>query len=327
MILVTGASGLLGSHLVKTLIQQGKKVKAIDKNSFFSETLKRMEIEAAIWVEGDILDVKWLEEVMQDVDQVYHCAAMVSFNLRKKSLVYKVNVEGTANVVNACIGAGIKKMAHVSSVSALAAKDNKLITERMNTIAEIDNNTYDKSKYLGEMEVWRGIGEGLNAVIVNPSLVLGAGDWNTGTTEIFQTAYKEYPWYTTGVGGFVDVQDIVKAMIMLMESDIHAERFIISAGNMEYKEIFIRIAECFGKKPPHKKITPCLAAMVWRWEAIKGKFTNKEPLLTKETARIARSKRYYDNSKLKKYFPQFEYTPILQTISRICVTLKQRYNL
>ena len=324
MILVTGASGLVGSHLVKELTRQGKTIKALYQNSTPLEAVG----EAVTWIKGNILDVVFLEEVMQDIQQVYHCAAAVSFNPKKKNLLYKTNVEGTANVVNACLSARVQKLLHVSSVAALGkTKTDILVNEKMNVIEEIGDSTYAKTKFLAEMEVWRGIGEGLNAVIVNPSIILGAGNWDNGSSEIFQTIYKEFPWYTDGVSGFVYVQDVVHAMVMLMNSNIHAERFILNAENISFKEVFDCIANNFGKRAPHKKVTPFLAELVWRAEKIRTKLTKKDPLLTKETARAAQEKRYFDNSKLKQFFPRFEYVPIKTAIQDICTVLKQKYKL
>ena len=324
MILVTGASGLVGSHLVKELTRQGKTIKALYQNSPPLEGLG----EAVTWIKGNILDVVFLEEVMQDIKQVYHCAAAVSFNPKKKNLLYTTNVEGTMNVVNACLDARVQKFLYVSSVAALGkTKTGILVNEKMNVIEEIGDSTYAKTKFLAEMEVWRGIGEGLNAVIVNPSIILGAGNWDNGSSEIFQTIYKEFPWYTDGVSGFVYVQDVVHAMMMLMNSDIHAERFILNTENIAFKEVFDYIANNFGKRAPHKKVTPFLAELVWRAEKIRSKLTKKDPLLTKETARAAQEKRYFDNSKLKQFFPQFEYVSIKTAIQDICTVLKQKYKL
>ena len=158
-------------------------------------------------------------------------------------------------------------MVHVSSVSALGRiREGEYITENMQWTEETSNSKYGQSKYMGELEVWRGIAEGLNAVIVNPSLILGAGDWNESSTEIFQSVYKEFPWYADGASGFVDVRDVARAMILLMGSEITAERFILSGENSSYRDLFNKIADAFNKKRPSKKVTPLLAAIVWRWE-------------------------------------------------------------
>ncbi len=198
-----------------------------------------------------------------------------------------------------------------------------MIDETMNWTEETSNSNYGQSKYLAEMEVWRGIGEGLNAVMVNPTIILGAGDWNSSSSKIFQSAYNEFPWYTEGTTGFVDVKDVAKAMIELMESDITAQRFIISAENSTYHEVFNLIANAFGKKPPHKKVSPFIAKMVWRIEAIKSWFTKQDPLLTKETAKTAMAKVNFDNSKLKQFLPGFTYLTIEESIVATCAALQK----
>jgi len=188
---------------------------------------------------------------------------------------------------------------------------------------ETSNSVYGKSKYLAEMEVWRAIAEGLKAVIVNPTIILGENDWNKSSTEIFKTVYKEFPYYSEGVTGFVDVHDVASAMIELMNSDISAERFIINADNISYKDLFDMIAEAFSKKPPHKKVTPFMAALIWRLEAMRTFFTRKAPFITKETARAALAKVYFDNSKLLQTLPSFNYTPLKESVERICKELMQ----
>jgi dihydroflavonol-4-reductase len=322
MILVTGGTGLVGSHLIKQLVKQGQPVKALYRSSIPKiEGAERVE-----WVQGDILDVIALNEAMQGVDEVYHCAAIVSFNPKAKKELFKINIEGTANVVNTCIENGVKKLCFVSSVAALGRiRHGQEINETMNWTEETSNSNYGKSKYLAEMEVWRGIGEGLQAVIVNPVIILGAGDWNKGSSKIFKSTYEEFPWYTEGVTGFVDVEDVARAMIALMDKNISKERFIISAGDYSYREVFTKISNCFGKKAPHKKVTPFIASVVWRLEAVKAKFSGKEPLVTRETAHTAQATVYFNNTKLKKFIPDFEYTPFDETIERVCKELPTTY--
>ncbi|MDE3253925.1 MAG: NAD-dependent epimerase/dehydratase family protein [Bacteroidota bacterium] len=324
MTLVTGASGLVGSHLVSALLQKGEKVRALYRSAIpVFEGADQVE-----WVQGDILDVVALEEAMEAITSVYHCAAIVSFSPAKKSLLQKTNIEGTANVVNACLNAGIGKLLFVSSVAALGRiREDKPIDETMNWSEETSNSEYGKTKYYAEMEVWRGIGEGLNAVIVNPVIILGAGDWEKGSSELFKSAYDEFPWYTEGTGGFVDVQDVVAAMIRLMESDVTAERCILCAENRSYRDVFTQMALSFGKKPPHKKVTPLLAGIVWRMEALKSLFTGKDPMLTKETAKTAAAKVLFDNAKSKRLLPGFQYQNIEDSIKRICGELLKKYPL
>jgi dihydroflavonol-4-reductase len=324
MILVTGASGLVGSHLVAQLVKEGKPVRALYRAALpVIEGAEKIE-----WIQGDILDVVALEEAMADVVQVYHCAAIVSFNPKKKKVLYQTNVEGTANVVNACLHAGVQKMVFVSSVAALGRiREDITINETMNWSEETSNSEYGKTKYFAEMEIWRGIGEGLDAVIVNPVIILGAGNWETGSSELFKAAYDEFPWYAEGSGGFVDVADVAKAMILLMDSPVSTQRFILCADSLPYKDVFSRIAKNFGKKPAHRKVTPLLASLVWRWEALKAFFTGKDPMLTKETARTAAAKVRFDNSKLHKLFPNFQYTSVETSLQRICAELKKKHNL
>jgi dihydroflavonol-4-reductase len=324
MILVTGATGLVGSHLIQQLIQNGESVRAIYRKEIPAKHFGS-NVE---WIKADILDILSLEDAMQNVLQVYHCAAVVSFNPSKKSSLQKTNIEGTANVVNACINTGVKKLLFVSSVAALGRiREDKPIDESMNWTPETSNSEYGKTKYMAELEVWRGMGEGLDVAVVNPVIILGAGDWTSGSSAIFKSAFDEFPWYTSGMSGFVDVQDLVKAMITIMQSSVSGERFIISGTNAYYKDVFALMAKYFKKKAAHKKVTPFLANIVWRMEAIKAKFTGKDPLLTKETAKTAQAKVSFNNHKLLQCFPAFSYTDMEKSIERICGELKLKYNL
>ena len=324
MIVVTGASGLVGSHVVKELSKQHHNIIALYNSSTPSKEL----VSLAQWQKVDILNITLLEEILFNAKQVYHCAAIVSFNPKEKNLMQQLNIAGTKNVVNACINCGVEKLVHVSSVAALGRiRPGEKISEAMNWTEDTSNSEYGKTKYLSEMEIWRGIGEGLKAVIVNPSIILGAGNWNTGSTAIFKNVYNEFPWYTNGSSGFIDVSDLAKAMIALMESDINAERFILSAWNLTYKNVFDEIAKNFNKKKPTKEVTPFIAAIVWRFEYFKNLFTKQNPLLTKETAATALTKVNYDNTKLVSALPEFAYSNFEQSIQKICEELKIKYQL
>jgi dihydroflavonol-4-reductase len=321
---VTGASGLVGSHLIQSLVSKGEAVRALYRNSI--PQFKGSE--KVEWVKGDILDVVSLDHAIQGITHVYHCAAIVSFSPKQAGVMLQANIEGTANIVNACIEKKIQKLVYVSSVAALGRiREDAPVDETMNWTPETSNSVYGKSKYLAEMEVWRGMGEGLNVAIVNPVIILGAGDWNKGSSEIFKSAYDEFPWYTNGVSGFVDVMDVIDAMQLLMHSDVLGQRFIISGSNVQYKEVFTNIAKAFGKKPPHKQVTPLLAAIVWRLEAVKGMITGKTPLLTKETAATAQAVVHFDNTKFLKAFPSFSYRKLEETINRSCAELKELHHL
>ena len=318
-ILVTGGSGLVGAELIRQLLDEGNAIKAI-----YNNTPLPFDSDRVTPIKCDILDPLAVEEAMAGVTHLYHSAAMVSFSPKQKKRVFAINIEGTANVVNAALNAGVKKMIYVSSVAALGRiREGETVTEEMNWTEENNNSSYGKSKYLGEMEVWRGIGEGLNAVIVNPSLIMGAGDWNKGSSEIFKSAYEEFPWFTEGVSGFVDVRDVARIMILLMDSAINNERFIVSAENTSFKSVFMEMANCFGKKPPHRLVTPTIAGLVWRWEAIKSMITGKDPLLTKETVLTAQAKVYFDNTKLKDNLKDFQFYPLKETIHYTCEELRR----
>ncbi|MEO6538051.1 MAG: NAD-dependent epimerase/dehydratase family protein [Ferruginibacter sp.] len=323
MILVTGGAGLLGTELITQLLARGKQVKAI----YNKTALPDFKSDNLVQAQVDILDVVALENCMAGISQIYHCAAMVSFVPGDEQALFKVNVEGTANIANAALYAGVKKIVHVSSVAALGRiREGEVINETMQWTPATSNSKYGQSKYLGEMEMWRGIAEGLDAVIVNPVIILGPADWDEGSTKIFKSAIDEFPWYTEGTTGFVDVRDVASAMIALMESKISGERFIISAENISYHSLFDMIAKAFNKRPPHKKVTPLLAKFVWRFQAFKSIFTGNTPLITKETAATALTKVYFDNSKLQRFLPQFKYHTIEQTIAYTCNALQQKLN-
>ena len=322
-ILVTGAAGLVGGELTKQLLDKGYKVTAI-----YNTTPVHLSHPDLIIKQCDILDTSVLEEIMEDITHVFHCAAIVSFEPKDKSQLFKINIEGTENIVNACISADVKKLVHVSSVAALGRiHDGEVVNEKMNWTEETNDSSYGKSKYLGELEVWRGIGEGLQAVIVNPSIILGGDNWDTSSSALFKSAYNEFKYYTEGITGFVDVRDVTSVMIMLMNSEISGQRFILNSENISYKELFFSMAKCFGKKSPQKKVTPFLAEIVWRLEAIKGMLTGKKHLLTKETARTAQAIVKYDNHKILKALPGFNFIPVSDAVEHTCATLKNKYHL
>jgi nucleoside-diphosphate-sugar epimerase len=325
-IFITGTSGLLGSYLIRDLLKQTNLQLISLYRTQKSSLLTDEEIARVHWVQGDLLDVDVLMEAMQGCSQVYHCAGLVSFNPSRAGDLMKINVEGTANMVNAALASGIQKFVHVSSVAAIGRKrNNQTVVETLKWDEAANPSVYGKSKYLGEMEVWRAMGEGLQTVIVNPVIILGKGDWHEGSCATFKKAYDEFPWYTEGISGFVDAADVSRAMIGLMESEIEGERFVVSGENLSYREVFDRMADGFGKKRPSMKVTPFLAALVWRLIRIKSKFTGEEPLLTKETAETAQQKVYFNSDKLLNALPGFRYTPIEDTIKESCEYYLKQY--
>jgi dihydroflavonol-4-reductase len=276
-----------------------------------------------IWQQADLLDIFTADEVMEGITDVYNCAAIVSFNPARKEEILHTNTAITCNVVDAALQAGIRKLVHISSVAALgrSSVSTKEITEEAQWEESNVNSAYGMSKYGAEMEVWRGMGEGLNAAILNPGIILGEplmlSGWDDGSAKLLQVAWNEFPFYTRGINAFVDIADVISAATMLMESDISAERFILSAGNFSYQQIFTLMAQSLNRKVPAIHAGPALTGLVWRWEAIKGSFTSTSPTITRETARNAQTKCYYNNNKLREMLPQFQYTPMQETINRM----------
>jgi dihydroflavonol-4-reductase len=335
MILVTGGTGLIGSHLLYELVRQNKKVKALKRStskienvykifSYYSENPEKLfsEIE---WVEGDVMDKMSLQDVFPGISKVYHCAAMVSFNPGERKKMLEVNIEGTANIVNACLKSGIEKLCFVSSTAALGVMSgSEFVNETALWKPAMSYSLYSVSKFRSEMEVWRGIEEGLNAVIVNPSIMLGPGDLNRSSGRIFKAIWNGLKFYTLGVTGFVDVRDVVKSMIKLMESDISGERYIISSENLSYKEIFEMIAKAFNRKPPNIHAVPFLTGLAWRLDWLRSKILNTQPLINRETVRYGHKKTFFSNQKIRNAIG-IEFRPVVDTIQETAeFFLKQR---
>ena len=318
-IFLTGGTGFLGAYIIKELIENGYKVRAIRRSlklPFFVEAEILNQVE---WVEGDILDVVSLFETMKGSDAVIHAAAEVSFHSSDRSSMFKTNVEGTANVVNAAIENNIARFVYVSSVAAIGrSATGEAVDEEKKWLPSKTNTAYAISKYNAEVEAWRGFAEGLSTVIVNPSTILGYGDWSSGSCALFKNAYNEFPWYTTGINGFVDVEDVARAVVLLMEKDINGERYLLNAENISFQQLFTEMARGFNKKPPAKEANWFLGEIAWRWEKFKSIFTGKRPLLTKESARVAHSKTYFSNGKILSALPGFSFTPLNETTKNAC---------
>jgi nucleoside-diphosphate-sugar epimerase len=309
MILVTGGTGMVGAHLLFRLVSNGEKVKALKRNSsdiqktkktfsYYSENFESLfnEIE---WVDGDILDYQSILDCMEGVDFVFHVAATVSFQSGDKNSLVKTNVLGTENIVNAGLEMKVKKLLHVSSIGSLGrAGTDGVVTEDSQWNAK-KTSAYSTSKFQAEMEVWRGIAEGLNAVIINPSIILGPANWNTGSSKLFSTMYDGLKFYSTGTNGFVDVEDVVSAMILLMNSEISGERFIINSENISYKDLFYWMAEGLNVKPPKYEAGRFLSEIAWRLLFVKGLISGKKSSITKETAVTANQTYNYSNEKIK----------------------------
>jgi len=319
IVLVTGGAGFLGSYIIKQLVEKGYRVRAIRRSDKLPAYIASDIMEKVEWVQGDIMDPLSLEEALEGVSAVIHSAALVSFSPEDRKALLHTNIEGTANVVNMAIEAGVSRFIHISSVSALGrTTQGERVTEEKKWEPSRMNTTYGISKFRGELEVWRGIGEGLPAVIVNPSTLLGYGDWNTSSCAIFKNTFNEFPWYTNGINGFVDVRDAARIVVALLDSNITGERYILNGENWSFQQLFNEIATAFGKKPPSREATPLLGKLAWRIERVKSFFSGHRPLLTRESARIAQSKTYFDNTKILQQLPGFTFTPLEQTIRNAC---------
>jgi nucleoside-diphosphate-sugar epimerase len=318
-VLVTGGTGFIGAYIIKELVDKGYHVRAIRRSNKLPFFISLDILNKVEWVTGDVLDVISLNEAMQGVDAVIHSAALVSFDKRERKQMYNTNVDGTANVVNLALENGLKKLVHISSISALGrTATGEKVNEEKKWLNSKLNSHYGISKNKAEMEVWRGMGEGLDAVIINPSTVLGFGNWHDSSCAIFKNSYKGFPWYTKGVNGFVAVEDVAKIAVLLMESNITEERFIINHENWEFKKLFDTIADGFGQRHPKWQATPFLSSIAWRMEKVKSFLKNAKPLLTKETARIALSKTYWQNDKILKALPGFSFMALESSITKAC---------
>ena len=338
MIAVSGASGFLGSYVVCRLLEKGNSVRAFKRanssltefesifTSYFPDQLTQTQLRKNLsWVIADVLNVPSIEEALNGVDEVYHCAAIVSFLQKNRDKMMEVNVEGTKNMVNISLIKGIKKFCHVSSIAALGReKSGDEITEKSKWSESKNNSNYAVSKHKAEMEVWRAIEEGLNAVIVNPGVILGAGDWNKGSCKLFKLVWTGMPFYTFGVNGYVDVKDVSFAMVDLMESNITKERFVLVGENLQMKKYLDSVAEKFSRKKPTIEAGKTLSEIAWRIEAFKCLLLGNEPSITRETARASQNKFYYNSNKIIQKI-NFQFTPIDKTIDDICLNfLKQQ---
>ncbi len=328
MILVTGGTVIAGSLLLLELTSRGNSVRALRRkssktdfvhhvfNAYAKEPEKQLQM--IEWVEGDVLDLFSLEDAMEGVSRVYHDAAMVSFNPADREMMHRVNVEGTANVVNAALTKGVKKLCHLSSIAALGrAKEDGITDESTDWVTSRYNSHYAISKYNGEREVWRGTAEGLDAVVILPSIILGLADISNGSMQLFKTIRQGLPFYTPGSNGYIAAIDIALAQVFLMESEVTNEKFVLSAENLSYKEMLVMIAEGLRGRKPGIKVNEALVFAARYFFKAKSFLTGKPPIITKETARTAMRDYQYSSKKFID-ISGMEFTSISDTIAKIC---------
>jgi nucleoside-diphosphate-sugar epimerase len=306
MILVTGATGLVGSHLLNALIEKGEPVRALyrceDSKKSVQAIFKHYNtkgFESINWFKADLMDYFLLKDAMKGVNTIYHCAAMVSFKPSDRKEMFNINVEGTANLVNAAIEVGIQRFCHVSSIATLGKSQNgELIDESTFWQNDDNHSVYSQSKFRAEMEVWRGTKEGLNAVVVNPSVIIGPCPADKSSGQLINTLSKNMTFYTGGGSGFVDVRDVIKAMISICQSDYINERFVINGENLKYQELMNTAAKVFKVKAPYIKANRILTGLAWRFERLQYMLWGKAPKMTKETARTSQNQSKYSSEKL-----------------------------
>ncbi len=317
MIAITGANGLLGSFIVRRLLEQKETFVALKRSG--SDTSLLEDVKGKIqWRDADILDTVSLEEAFQDVSHVIHAAAMVSFNPRAADEIYSINVQGTRNVVNACIGNGVKKLLHISSVAALGRlKGVNNIDEDHKWTDNPLNSTYGESKYLAELEIFRGHEEGLETCILNPSVILAPANWNKSSAKLFRYVWDEKPFYIESHLNFVDARDVALATYQLLHSSSTGQRFIVNAGTLPLREFFTKTAARFQKRAPRIKLNKTFLRMVAMSETWRAAITRSEPLITRETARLAGTHFLYDNKKIKNQL-NFEFKSIDATLDWCC---------
>ena len=326
MIFITGGTGLVGSHILLKLSQDNIPFKALKRSSSSLEVCKDVFIHynaeslfhSIFWEEGDVNNIPSLEAAMQNCDTIIHAAAMVSFNNEDVDLMHKINVKGTENIMNIAISMGIKKVSYISSIASLGRNSTtEMVDENCYFRVSKKESNYSLSKYYSEQEVWRASQEGIDVVIINPSVILGPGDWTKGSSQIFTKLYKGLKFYTTGSTGYVDVIDVANCAILLLQSDIKNERFIVNGSNMKFRTLFDLIAEGFGNKKATIKVTPLLKGIAWRLEFIISFITGRNPLLTKETANSAMKNNSYSTQKIKNAIA-YKFTPIQESVTKYC---------
>lgn len=331
MILVTGATGLVGSHLILQLLEQGQNVRALyrtednkGKTKQVFDYYKKGDLFSKInWIQGDISDIPSLEEVFFGIEYVYHCAALVSFDPNEEEKLRKVNIEGTANIVNFCLDFNVKKLCYVSSIAALGdlLEGETIVTEETEWNPEVQHSDYAISKYGAEMEVWRGQQEGLDVVVVNPGVILGPFFWTEGSGEIYQKVKKGMPFYTKGITGFVVVTDVIDVMIRLMNSEIKNEKFTLVSENLSYEDIVFKIADCFKVSRPKIYANKFITNLGWRVDWLMYLFFGKKRILTKNMANTLHSIDIYSNEKVIRK-NNFKFVGIDSYLNQISLLLK-----
>ena len=313
----------MGSHVLFHLSKKHDKIRAIYRSQSKIEKVRHVFsyytdeedlFDRIDWVKCDLNDLPGLRSVFDGISQVYHCAALVSLDPADYQRLRKSNIEGTANIVNLCLEFKVSKLGYLSSVAALGGKDiNQPVTEDSHWNPDGDHHVYAITKYGAELEVWRGIQEGLKAVIVNPGIIIGPGFWKSSSGALFTRISRGMKYYTTAINGYVDIQDVVNGLILLMESDISNERFIQVAENLSSKTFIDIVADEIEVKAPQKKASATMLRIGWRIDWLRSKILGKRRRLTRRLSKMLQRDTFYDNSKLKE-MTGFSYKPVSQSV-------------
>lgn len=334
MVLITGATGLVGCHLLYELLQNDIQVRALHRKGSDLDRVRRVLsyysndagslFERIEWHEADLLDLAALDAAFRDIKQVYHCAALISFDPKDKDRLYEANVVGTTNIVNLSIQYHIEKFCHVSSIAALGdAFEYDVIDESVDWDDRTISN-YAITKYRSEMEVWRGVQEGVPAVIVNPGIIIGPGFWHTGSGTLFKMVAKGQRWYPPGGTGIVTINDVIKAMTGLMESEIRNERFILVNKNMTYKEVLSMIAREFNMSAPSKELQLWQLRLLLPLDWLRARVTKRSRRITRDNIRGVSRKKIFDGQKICKSLP-FAYELVSEAVYFGCLKFKEEY--
>ncbi len=312
MILVTGSTGIVGTRLLFDLIKSGNRVRALKRQDSDTDFVKRVFLfydsktgvefyEKINWCDGDITDIDSLEKAFNGIDTCYHTAALVSYDPRDEKALIEINAGGTEKVVNVALEMGVKKICHISSVAALGrAEADKLTSEDNHWNRDQNSSSYGLSKFMAEREVWRGTAEGLPAIVVNPSIILGPSKPNQSSGMLMSVLRKGISFYPKGMAGYVDVRDVSSACIALMNSEITNKRYVLNGENLSYKNLLSTAANIFGNKPPKYKLKPWMLSIAWIGANVWGKLSGSRPKVTRETSKSASSISVFDNSKIRE---------------------------
>ena len=334
MIFITGSTGFVGSHLLFALKKGNTGIRAMKRKGSSLKQLKAAydyyfsgggvavsfeEYMSGIeWVECDLLDQQGLVRNLQGVDEIYHAAACIAHDKKMKKTINDVNIRGTTNLVNLALAAGIEKFHYISSIAALDRNEEDIITEIANGKREDFSSDYSKSKYLAELEVWRGYEEGLKGVIVNPGLIIGPGDPSSGSLGIFSLVKKGFSFYPAGSSGYVDVRDVAGCLVKLAADEkFYKQRYLLVSETMSYKDIFEKIANCFNVKAPSHKALKNMAYLLAFVDGIWSAISGKEQKITTELVTVSSRNYFFDNQKIREALG-YEFIALDRTIRETC---------